>query len=176
MTSCQKDPSGRTLAEENLFSDFSKECSFILSSGETSNSGKAIITRANTNKIEFVAPETLSGICIESDETGNNNSYTLSIDNVSSEVPKSLMGKMSLMFLAISDEHALKFKKLKKCDFEKVKDESLLASLKGIPYSARVKVGDALIITTYDSTTGEILMQSASEGESCATIIYKISD
>ena len=138
------------------------------------SSGEVIISRAETNKIEFISPETLSGICVESDETGKENSYTLSFDNVSTDVPKSLMGKMSLIFLAISDEHAMKIKRLNKNDFYKVTDESLINDFKGtVPYSVKTNIGEVLIITTYDSKTGEVLMQSASVSDSSATLIYK---
>ena len=131
------------------------------------------LTKGKTSVIEFISPDTLSGICITSDEAGKANSFTLSFDGISTDIPKSFLGKISLMFTAISDETASAALDIKKEDCIRVTDEGLLSGYEGyIPYFTTVKVGDISVIITYDSTSGEILSLCACENENSVTLDF----
>ncbi len=123
--------------------------------------------------LEFTSPEALSGIVVQSDETGKEGTYTMSFDGVSTDLPKSLMGKISLMFLLISDDTASGVKKLGKDAFYKVTDETVIEGSQGkVPYSAKLDVGSVGVMITYDSITGEILSMSASSDDDSVTLIF----
>ena len=156
-----------------LYSDYTKEASFIITDGEKINEGKLIVTKGETSSIEFISPDTLSGISISSDETGKADSYTLSFDGISTDIPKSLLGKISLMFTAVSDEAATGAKNLKKTDCFRVTDKDLLKRYEGYtPFLTTIRVGDVSVIVTYDSLSGEILSLCASENESSVTLDF----
>ena len=158
---------------DTLYSDYTREADFIIADGEKTNEGRLIITKGDISVIEFLSPDELSGICITSDETGNTNSYTLSFDGISTDIPKSLLGKISLIFTAISDETASGAANLKKEDCTRVTDTDLLSKYTShTPYFTTIKSGDVSVIVTYDSTSGEILSLCASENENSVTLIF----
>lgn len=175
--SCSKDESGKKLLEQELFSSYVKEASYILSDGEKNSEGELIVTRSDTNTLQFTCPDTLSGITVQSDETGKEGTYTLSFDGVSTDVPKSLMGKISLIFLLISDDTASGVKKLSQKDCYKITDSSVTEAYSDkLPYGVKLKVADITVSITYDSLTGEILSMSAAHSDNCATLIFNTAE
>lgn len=155
-------------------SPFTSQADFTFSSGEQSVSGSLLITHADYLAVDITAPEELSGICAQSNNTENASTYSIGYSGIRSTVPKSILGKIDLTFMLFSPSVASEIASINKDVPKQSVGEFKLQGLSEIiPYNVSFSKNDVDFDLTYDKQTGTPLIFCASCKQDSVCLIFK---
>lgn len=118
LTGCSSDSFSKKLICTSLYSHYTASADFIFSDGQNNTSGNAQVTKADTTTVYFTKPEALSGISIKSDPIGNPDIFSFEFSGIPASIPKSVTGRLSLLFSLFSDAIPSKIDSLGKDAFK----------------------------------------------------------
>ncbi len=104
-----------------LFSDYSAQFDFFFEGESGSVSGTAVVSKADSVRIDVTSPDPFTGICAETSFNGENNLFSVSFSGIKAELPADTVEKISLISGVFSNGTAAQLKstpadKFVKCD------------------------------------------------------------
>ncbi len=96
--SCKSDTFSKELFCDNLLSPYAFEAEYTFSKGQDATVGSLRATKEKNTRIDFLSPDTLVGVSVESDTSGQMSNFIVSFSGIKAEIPKEILEKLSLTF------------------------------------------------------------------------------
>ncbi len=169
--SCSEDKTGRDEFQKNMLSDFVADIDFLIDFAGNPVSGKALVTKSRTLRIDIDSPDPYSGISVECDMGGNPGVVSISYSGIKAEVPKAAMERFVFLMNMMSEQTALHIEKQSKGSYKPCEEMYMSEDLpQAVPYELRFSYDNTDYIFIYDSITGIPLEIFADNGDCKAEI------
>lgn len=122
LSGCARDEFSRNKLCESLRTSYTASADFITSNHSKNVIGKMDIVRGEKTTVTFSSPKEYSSISVTGDSLSNPDILSFEYSGIPAQIPKSISGELSLIFLLFSDEIPIEIEKLEKDCFTKNDD------------------------------------------------------
>lgn len=172
-SSCSDNKTGKTRLANVLFSPYEANVEFLVEADGESVCGTAKVAKGEGIRIDISSPDPFTGLNIVSD--ANDSTYlSFTYSSVRSDIPKSVLDKLTLALTLFSDENASVIKNSPQKSFVPCEEAYTMEGLSDInAYMIQFQSGNIHYMYIYDTVSGTPVYMNASDNGKIVEIKIK---